>query len=232
MSTQTRQRMHFVYYFGRVVIRFLAFIFASWKVKGKENLPKDKPVLIVCNHLHIADPPLIAASIPLKCKFMAKNDLWDNAWTRYWVSNFGAFPVRRDAIDTEAIRSAERALKEGFSIIIFPEGGRSRDAKMKEALPGAALIASRMKVPLLPVSIAGSEHLRHLMSSFFRRPRITVTIGKPFNLPAHNGRLPREERKAMADFIMRKIAELLPPQYRGVYGINRGVYGTENKTDN
>jgi 1-acyl-sn-glycerol-3-phosphate acyltransferase len=224
--------MHFIYYFGRGLMRFLAFFFVSWKVKGKENLPKDQSVLIVCNHMHIADPPIIAASIPLKCKFMAKDDLWDNAWSRYWVSNFGAFPVRRDAIDTEAIRSAERALKEGFSVIIFPEGGRARDAKMKEALPGAALIASRMKVPLLPISIAGSEHLRNLKSCFFHHPRITVTIGKPFNLPPHDGRLPRAQRKVMADFIMNKIAEILPPQYRGVYGINRGAYGTEDKTGN
>jgi 1-acyl-sn-glycerol-3-phosphate acyltransferase len=225
MPKQTRRRMHFVYYFGRVVIRILIFFFASWKVEGKKNLPKDQPVLIVCNHLHIADPPIIAASIPLRLKFMAKDDLWDNAWNRFWVSNFGAFPVRRDAIDTEAIRSAERALNEGFSVIIFPEGGRARDAQMKPALPGAALIASRMKVPLLPVSITGSEKLRNLKSSFFRHPKVTVNIGQPFNLPPHNGRLPRERRQEMADYIMYKIAELLPLEYRG-------AYGTAPKTDN
>ncbi len=217
--------MHFVYYFGRGLIRFLAFFFASWKVKGKENLPKDSPVLIVCNHLHIADPPMIAASLPLKCKIMAKEDLWRNKWSRYWVTNFGAFPIRRGVIDTEAIRSAERALKEGFSVIMFPEGGRSREAKLLPAQPGAALIAARMKVPLLPVSIAGSENLRHLKSCFFRHPDITVTIGKPFGLPSHNGRLPREKRQEMADYIMYKIAALLPPQYRG-------VYDAESKTGN
>jgi 1-acyl-sn-glycerol-3-phosphate acyltransferase len=225
MSEQTHRRMHFIYYFGRGLIRLLIFFFASWKVKGKENLPKDKPVLIVCNHLHIADPPMIAASLPLKCKIMAKEDLWHNAWSRYWVTRFGAFPVRRGAIDTEAIRSAERALKEGFSVIMFPEGGRSREAKLLPAQPGAALIAARMKVPLLPVSIAGSENLRHLKSCFFHHPKITVTIGKPFDLPTYNGRLPREARQEMADLIMHKLAELLPKQYRG-------VYETKPKTDN
>jgi 1-acyl-sn-glycerol-3-phosphate acyltransferase len=223
MSTQTHKRMHFVYYFGRGLIRFLAFFFARWKVIGKENLPKDQPVLIVCNHLHIADPPMVAASIPLKCKIMGKEDLWQNAWSRFWVSNFGAFPVRRDAIDTEAIRSAERALKQGFSVIMFPEGGRSREAQLIQAQPGAALIAGRMHVPLLPVSIAGSEKLRNLMWCFFHHPKITVTIGKPFDLPPHNGRLPREQRKELVDFIMYKIADLLPAEYRG-------VYGKENKT--
>jgi 1-acyl-sn-glycerol-3-phosphate acyltransferase len=210
--------MHFVYYFGRGLIRFLALFLASWKVKGKENLPKDQPALIVCNHLHIADPPMIAASLPLKCKFMAKEDLWHNKWTRYWVSNFGAFPVRRDAIDTEAIRSAERALNEGFSVIMFPEGGRSREARLMQALPGAALIAARMHVPLLPVSITGSEKLRNLKWCFMHHPKITITIGKPFDLPPHNGKLPREARREMADYIMKKIADILPPEYHGVYG--------------
>jgi len=210
--------MHFVYYFGRGLIRFLVFFFAFWKVKGGENLPKDRPVLIVCNHVCIADPPMIAASIPLKCKIMAKEELWHNWWSRYWVANFGAFPVHRGSIDTEAIRSAERALKEGFSVIIFPEGSRSPDARMIPAQPGAALIAARMKVPILPVSIAGSENLGNLKSCFFRHPQITVTIGKPFDLPPHNGKITREQRREMTDFIMSKIAEILPPEYRGVYG--------------
>lgn len=218
MTQQTHQRMHFVYYFGRFMIRFLALFLVRWKIKGKENLPQDQPVLIVCNHLHIADPPIIAASIPLKCKFMAKEDLWHNTWSRYWVTNFGAFPVRRGAIDTEAIRSAERALKEGFSVIMFPEGGRSREAQLMPAMPGAALIAARMNVPILPVSIAGSEYLRNIKYCFFHHPQITVTIGKPFDLPPRNGKTPREERQENADFIMKKIADILPPKYRGVYG--------------
>ena len=222
---QTKRRMHFVYYFGRGVMRFLLLIFSSWKVKGKENLPTDKPVLIVCNHLHIADPPLVAASIPLKCKFMAKEELWHNGWSRWWVTRFGAFPVRRGTIDTEAIRSAERALQEGFSVIMFPEGGRSPGAQMQKALPGAALIASRMGVSLLPVGITGSEKLDNLLWCFFHRPKITVTIGKLFDLPPHNGKLSREQRREMADFIMKKIAEILPPEYQG-------VYDKENNTGN
>ncbi len=213
--------MHCIYYFGRGLIRFLVFFFAFWKVKGKENLPKDRPVLIVCNHVHLADPPIVAASLPIKCKFMAKEDLWHNRWSRYWVSNFGAFPVRRGAIDTQAIRNAEQALKDGFSVIMFPEGARSRDTRLKEALPGAAMIAARAKVPLLPVAITGSWNLSRLKWSFFHHPTITVTIGKMFELPSRNGKTPREDRREMADYIMKKIAELLPPE-------NRGIYGTQN----
>jgi 1-acyl-sn-glycerol-3-phosphate acyltransferase len=216
--------MHYIYYLGRGLIKILVFSFASWKVKGRQNIPKDKPVLIVCNHIHIADPPMVAASLPIKCKIMGKEELWHNAWSRYWVSNFGAFPVRR-VIGADAIRSAESAIKEGFSVMMFPEGGRSQTAQLMQAQPGAALIASRMKVPILPVSITGTENFRHLKSCFFRHPQITITIGQPFDLPPHDGRLPRGSRQEMADYIMNKIAVLLPPQYRG-------VYGTTTKTDN
>jgi len=213
--------MHWVYYFGRGLIHFLVFPFASWTVKGKENLPGQGPLLIVCNHNHIADSPIVASSIPRKSVFMAKEDLWHNSWSRYWVENFGAFPVKREGFDREAIRQAERWLKQGVSVIMFPEGKRSPDGRMIPALPGAALIASRSNVPILPVAVTGSDKLRNLWWCFLHRPRITLTIGQPFNLPPAEGKSTREQRQQMIDFIMRKVAALLPPEYRGVYAAEK-----------
>ena len=209
--------MHWVYYFGRGLIRFLVFFFATWTVKGKENLPSQGPLLIVCNHNHIADSPIVASSIPRKSVFMAKEDLWHNVWSRYWVENFGAFPVKRDGFDRDAIRRAEHWLQQGMAVIMFPEGTRSPDGRMIPALPGAALIASHLNVPILPVAITGSDKLRNLGWCFLHHPRITLTIGKPFNLPPAEGKSTREQRQQMIDFIMRKIAALLPPEYHGVY---------------
>jgi 1-acyl-sn-glycerol-3-phosphate acyltransferase len=213
--------MHWVYYFGRVIIHILVFPFANWEVKGRQNVPAQGPFLVVCNHLHIADPPIVAASLPLKCVLMAKEDLWHNPWSRFWVKNFGAFPVRRGTVDTEAIRQAEGWLKKGVSVIMFPEGGRSKTARLQEAMPGAALIARHMGVPVLPVSITGTEKLRNLRWCFFHHPRITVTIGQPFSLPSNDGKITREQRQEMMDGVMRKIAALLPPDYRGVYGTEK-----------
>jgi 1-acyl-sn-glycerol-3-phosphate acyltransferase len=210
--------MHWVYYFGRVLIRIVAFFFARWKVKGKENLPARGPVLIVCNHVHIADPPIVAASIKLRTVFMAKDDLWHNPWSRFWVENFGAFPVERGAFNRESIRRAEEWLQKGISVIIFPEGERSKTGKLKTAYSGAALIAIHTGVPILPVSIAGTDKLNHLRRCFFRRARITVTIGQPFSPPSPNGMLPKEQRALLTEEIMLEIAGLLPPEHRGVYG--------------
>jgi 1-acyl-sn-glycerol-3-phosphate acyltransferase len=133
------------------------------------------------------------------------------------VSNFGAFPVRRGGVDREVLRLAEHWLKQGVSLIMFPEGTRSPDARMQPALPGAALIASRLGIPVLPVGITGTDKLRNLMWCLRHRPAITVTIGKPFNPPVAEGKQTREQRQQMIDFMMRKIAAILPPEYRGVY---------------
>jgi 1-acyl-sn-glycerol-3-phosphate acyltransferase len=215
--------MHWVYYFGRVVIHILVFPFAKWEVKGLENVPKKGPLLIVCNHLHLADPPMVAASIPLKCVFMAKEELFRSRWPRFWVSNFGAIPVSRGGVDREAIRRAEDFLKKGVSLIIFPEGGRSQTAQIQPAFTGAALIAMRTGVNVLPVSISGTEKLKNmrlkpLLWCVFHRPRITVNIGQPFLPPPADGKLPKEQRQLLMNDIMGRIAALLPPEYRGVYG--------------
>jgi 1-acyl-sn-glycerol-3-phosphate acyltransferase len=221
--------MHWVYYFGRVLIRILIFPFGSWEVKGRENVPVKGTFLIVCNHLSLADPPMVAASIPLKCVFMAKEELFRNRWPRFWVSNFGAIPVSRGGVDREAIRVAEDWLKKGVSLIIFPEGGRSKTASIQTAFTGAALIASRTGVPVLPVSISGTEKLKNmrlkpLMWCVFHRPKMTVNIGRPFQPSPAEGKLPKEQRQALMNEIMVKIAALLPPEYRGVYGENQNAH--------
>lgn len=216
--------MHWVYYFGRVLIHIVAAPFFWWVVKGKKNLPKKGSVLICCNHLYIADPPVMAAAIPLKCVFMAKEELWKNPWSRFWVENFGSFPVKRNAYDREAIRAAEEWLAKGISLIMFPEGERSKNAQLKKALPGAALLALRNNLPVVPVGITGTQYIRNLKWAFFHHPKITITIGKPIYPPPCNGKPTREQRNQFCDDIMYKIAELLPPSYRGIYGGEKTNY--------
>jgi 1-acyl-sn-glycerol-3-phosphate acyltransferase len=210
--------MHWVNHFGKVLMRVMVFPFATWKVEGRENLPASGPLLIVCNHLHLADPPMVAASLPLKCMLMAKEELWHDRWSRFWVENFGAFPVKRGGIDREAIRLAEDWLKRGMCVVMFPEGKRSYNAQMQPAQPGAVLIASRVGVPILPIAITGTEKFKRLRWCFFHHPQVKISIGRPFSPPSPNGRLSREQRRQLIDDIMRKIAALLPAEYRGVYG--------------
>jgi 1-acyl-sn-glycerol-3-phosphate acyltransferase len=208
--------MHWVYYFGRGLTRILLFTLSEWQVKGRENVPEQVPLLIVCNHLHVADPPILTVSVPLKAVLMAKEELFRHRWSRFWVRNFGAFPVRRRGADRDAIRLAEGWLGRGVSVIMFPEGKRSRTIRMQTALPGSALLASRLGVPVLPVSITGTERLRE-RGWWWRRPRITVTIGKPFYPAIPDGKLTRDGLARITGAIMEQVAGLLPPEYRGCY---------------
>jgi 1-acyl-sn-glycerol-3-phosphate acyltransferase len=208
--------MHWVYYFGRVLSRMILFTTSDWHVKGKENIPKQGPLLIVCNHLHVVDPPIVVTSIKLKTVIMAKEELFHHWFSRFFVRNFGTFPVRRRGVDREALQQAEYWLGRGVSLLMFPEGKRTSTIQMQPALHGSALIASQLGIPILPVSIIGTERLRE-HRWWLRRPRITVTIGQPFYpLPA-NGKLTRDELYQLTQSIMENIACLLPPEYRGVY---------------
>lgn len=217
-----RKSMHWFYYFGRGLVRLLLFLLADWRVEGRENVPRKGPLLIVCNHLHVVDPPIIAVSVKLKMVFMAKEELFHHWFSRFFVGHFGSFPVRRRGADREALRQAERWLQQGVSLIMFPEGKRSYTTQMQPAFHGSALIASRLGVPVLPVGITGTEKLRE--PDWWRhRPRITVNIGSP--LAPANGTLTRAELERLTGTIMTKVAGLLPREYRGHYA------GGENAQD-
>lgn len=208
--------MHLVYYASGFLTRMLLLLLAQWRVRGRENMPEQGPLLIVANHINLADPPVLAVSIRRKAMFMAKEELFRSRFSRFFMRNFGAFPVRRGQLDRGALRRAEQLLAQGSALIMFPEGQRSKNAQLQPAFAGSALVAVRSDVPILPVGITGTEKIKG-KAWLFRRPRITVNIGRPFYLPAVNGKLTRAELAQLTNFMMEHIAELLPPEYRENY---------------
>lgn len=209
--------MHWLYYGGRVLTRVLLFLLTRWRVRGKENVPTQGPLLIVVNHLNLADPPIIGVSVNRKAIFLAKEELFRSRFSGYIVRNYGAFPVRRGGMNKEALRKAEQLLARGMALIMFPEGGRSKGAQLESAYSGSTLIAARSGAPILPIGINGTEKIKGL-AWLFRRPKITVNIGYPFYLPQVNGKLTRVELTEFTHSVMEHIAELLPVEYRGRYG--------------
>ncbi len=205
------------YYFGKVVSWILFKLFSRWRVEGRENVPPEGAMLVAANHLHAFDPPLLGVSLGRELIFMAKEELFHHRLKAYLLRGLGSFPVRRGKLDRKAIRCAEQVLAEGRGLVLFPEASRSENAQLQPALPGSALFASRHGVPVLPVGIIGTERIKGLLS-VLRRPRITVNIGKPFYLPSSGGKPSKDELAEYTELIMQRIAELLPPEYRGVYG--------------
>ena len=208
--------MPWFYYVARVLVRMLFRLLTRWQVKGRENVPRQGPRLVVANHRNLSDPPLLGVSLGRKAIFMAKEELFRSRFSAYFISSFGSFPVHRGKLDREAIRQAQQVLADGLALVMFPEASRSKNAQLQSAFPGSALIASRSGVPILPVGIAGTEKIKGI-SWILRRPRITVNIGRPFYLPPARSKLIRVRLAEHTDFIMQRIAELLPSQYRGNY---------------
>jgi 1-acyl-sn-glycerol-3-phosphate acyltransferase len=200
------------------LMRSVVWAFGRYEVVGVEHVPVDGPLIVVANHLNNADPPLLGAAIPRPIRFMAKQELFETKAGAFYRW-FGAFPVRRFEADLAALRQAQGILKEGGVLGMFPEGHRSHGDGMGPPHPGTALIALRTGAPLLPIGITGTEAIR-TPTVLLRNPRIRVVLGEPFTLPA-TGRISAERVTEGTDEIMRRIAALLPPKYRGLYGDGR-----------
>jgi 1-acyl-sn-glycerol-3-phosphate acyltransferase len=191
----------------------------KYEVVGRENVPPDGAVIVASNHLNAADPPLVTRALGRPPIFMAKKEMLDLPLLGLAFRAWGAFPVRRGEFDLAAIRAAEDVLHRGDVLLMFPEGTRSRTGGLGRGHAGTATIALHTNAPILPVAITGTENIK--WPWFLLRPRLVrhvkVVIGQPFHL-AEVERVDREAARQATEAIMRRIAEMLPPQYRGVYG--------------
>ena len=199
----------------RLAARLALPFVARLRVEGLEHIPPKGPFIIALNHISWMDIPLVSVRIPPITHYMAKIELFSVPVLGWIMRNCGSFAVRRGESDREALRIAARVLAEGEVLAIFPEGHRSGNGQLARGLEGMALIARRSNVPVIPIGIAGSEQTLKGFHYGPFRPSVTVRIGEPIILST--GRYSREDLERDTETIMRGIAALLPPAYRGVY---------------
>jgi 1-acyl-sn-glycerol-3-phosphate acyltransferase len=207
-----------MYRISRAYITFALKTMSGWKVEGRENVPPRGPLIVVANHLSNMDPPLLMCSVPRRLRFLAKKGLFVPGIAQF-LTAYGAYPVSLDATqDIKGFNWARRLLtREDGVLCLFPEGRRSFERKMVKAIPGVALLALRTQAPILPIAITGTEHIGPIWRVFFPTGPIRVRIGTPFTLPNVEGRLTREQLDAFTTMVMRRVADMLPPQYQGYY---------------
>ncbi|MDP4108779.1 MAG: lysophospholipid acyltransferase family protein [Bacillota bacterium] len=180
--------------FAYSLLRVVFFPFYRLKITGRENLPESGGMLVCANHTCLKDPIFVAFALGIKhdYAFMAKSELFNNALFGFILKRLGAFPVNRAVADVRAVKTAIHSLRDGKTLILFPEGTRRKDAVVKA---GAGMLAVRSGVPVVPVYIGGKKRIFC---------RTEIRIGKPFKLESPA----RPDYNEAASEIMQKVRGL------------------------
>ena len=163
-----------LYGFCEIIFPWIFKIWLRWEVFGRENIPAEGPVVIAANHLSLLDPPVLGAAATRKVHFMAKSELFKPAWFGALIRKLGAFPVRRGAMDRDAIKTGLTILKENKVLAVFSEGTRSKTGELGRAGGGAFMMAVKCKAKIVPAYIYGTDLKRHP-----GWPKVRVIFGKP-----------------------------------------------------
>jgi 1-acyl-sn-glycerol-3-phosphate acyltransferase len=199
---------------ARLLTRLL--LGSKFHLGGTSSVPRSGPLLIVSNHVGAVDPALIGGWAPRPVWFMAKAELFQGAWA-WLMRGYHAFPVVRHSPDRTALRRAFDLLKQGSAVVLFPEGHRSENARLLRAEPGAGFIARKSGAPLVAIAITGTQRVLGRQQRFPRPAEVSMTFGEPFQLPERNQDGSPMDHQQSADYLMTKIAALLPLEYQGEY---------------
>ena len=205
--------------FVRWLIIAILNLIADIEVITVDNVPASGGFVIATNHIGLIDIAMFHYQFDRYDMFIPVAEKWEKqGWIRLLGREMNFLFVDRYNPDIKALRKMIGLMESGNSLVIAPEGTRSRTGALIEGKPGVAYLAARSGFPVVPVAITGTEdklvleNIRH-----FRKSRVTLRAGKPFVLPA----IPKVNREAAlqhyTDEIMCQIAAILPERYRGVY---------------
>ncbi len=182
-----------------------------------DKVPLKGPLIGYANHSAMIEVPVFFGILqPRRISGWAKIELWDNWFFRWIFGLWNIIPIKRGEADTTALRKAVEVLNEGYIFGLAPEGTRNITGKLQRAHPGAVMLVLHSGAPLQPIAHWGGEdfskNIRRLKRTDFH-----VRIGDPICLKLDGIRVTKEIRQQIVDEMMYRLAELLPPEYRGEY---------------
>jgi 1-acyl-sn-glycerol-3-phosphate acyltransferase len=146
-----------------------------------ENMRKCRVALYACNHTSYMDVPVIFAALPFQFRILARKQLWPIPFIGWYLNRSGQMPI--DTANPHATLSSlgagAKALRSGMPLFVFPEGGRTPDGQLKPFLSGAAYLAIRAQVPLVPLALGGVFELLPMHTHHFFPGELTLKIGEP-----------------------------------------------------
>ncbi len=159
-------------------------LWSAWsplEVVGREHLRVRGPVVFACNHTSYMDTPVLFATIPGQFRILAKMELWKLPFIGWYLNRSGQIPV--DVSSARAALSSlsggVRALREGMSVFVFPEGGRTPDGSLQKFENGAAYLAIRAQVPVVPIALSGVYDLLPMHTRHYWPTQLRMVVGEP-----------------------------------------------------
>ncbi len=182
------------------------------EVKGRENIPDDRPVLYVGNHRSYFDIVIGYRLVKGECGFVAKKEMYRIPFLRRWMKNLHCLFLDRKNIreGLKTILAGIDYVKQGISIWIFPEGTRNKGPGMMDFKEGSMKIAEKSGCPIIPVAMTGTAEIFETHFPWVRRSHVTVTFGEPIEIKA----LEKEQKKFLGAYTRQKILDMLPEEYR------------------
>ena len=196
------------YWVVKMIAWPLRVVYFRGEIQGLENFPRSGPAILIANHVSFLDAGLLGSLLPRKVHFMVLSKHYHLRRIHWFYWGMDTIPVQIGRPDHGSIRRALKLLGQGKVLGIFPEGKRSPDGRLRDPLPGAAMIAAKSGVPIVPAAICGAYEAFPMGSVWPTPSKIRVRIGRPFKSGAAGQRPGREELRELSERMMREIGAL------------------------
>ena len=180
------------YYATRAAVAGFTRAWTRLRVEGVEHLPVSGAYVLAPVHRSYMDTPLVSCLTRRRLRFMGKDSLWKRRPLAWLFSSLGGFPVSRGTADREALKRCILILRAGEPLVLFPEGERKSGPVVQPLFDGAAYVALKTGVPIVPVGIGGSERVLPKGARFIYPRKVHIIVGQPIvTSPSAVGRVPR-----------------------------------------
>jgi 1-acyl-sn-glycerol-3-phosphate acyltransferase len=183
-------------------------------IRGAENLGKYPVAVYAANHTSYMDTPVVFAALPFQFRILAKKELWPIAFIGWYLNRSGQIPI--DTVTARgtltSLGAGARALTAGMALFVFPEGGRTEDGTLQPFMSGAAFLAIRAQVPIVPIALTGVYNLLPMHTHWFYPGELVLTVGEPIETKDMNTRQTEELNVRLRSTVEAMLAERAPAE--------------------
>jgi 1-acyl-sn-glycerol-3-phosphate acyltransferase len=200
----------FIYQFVKTFFWIVFMVYNRVSVKWEAPLPKSDRYIVAANHCSNLDPVLIGANFPRQLRYLAKDELFRPFFFGKIIRILGAIPVLQEdsRAAAAALKSFLHLLQGGESVILFPEGSRSPDGRLKPLEGGAALISIKSGVPLIPAYVSGTFEAMPSGAAWVKPSKIRLYFGEAVYPPADNEKSSKEIREELTQTLTKALSEM------------------------